>query len=104
MVPARQRIIKDITNDDIHVQITGHVRDIQKDFLILDDESGTIRVDFKDVNVTFNKGDLINVFGDIDLKVGGEKILNAKIIQDMNKLNFKYYRKLYDLKKDLHVI
>jgi hypothetical protein len=31
----------------------------------------------------------------------GEKELEADIIQDMNKLNFEYYQKLYQIKKDL---
>ena len=32
----------------------------------------------------------------------GEKIIDADIVQDMNNLNFEYYCKLYELKKELN--
>jgi len=97
----KQRIIKDIKNEDMQVQITGYVKDIESEYIILDDESGEIKVIVKDVNYDFKKKDLINVLGEINLSMDGEKILNATIIQDMNKLNFKYYKKLYKIRKEL---
>ncbi|TFG08350.1 MAG: hypothetical protein EU539_02645 [Promethearchaeota archaeon] len=100
---ARQRIVKDIENDDTKIQITGYVRDIDENSFILDDESGEIKVNLKikEDEKKFKNGDLVNVIGNIVLKSSGEKTLDAQIIQDMNKLNFKYYKKLYELKKEL---
>ncbi|MHA2390376.1 MAG: NirD/YgiW/YdeI family stress tolerance protein [Promethearchaeota archaeon] len=97
---AKQRIIKDIRENDALIQVTGYVKNlIENDSFILDDNSGNISVDIKNVDFPHNENDLINVFGELDTKMDGEKIMIAKIIQDMNKLNFGYYLKLYELKK-----
>lgn len=102
-----QRIIQDIKNEDVQVQITGYVKDIEAEYIMLDDKSGEIKVivkDIKDFDNNFKRNDLINIFGDINLSMDGEKILNARIIQDMNKLNFKYYKKLYNIRKEVKKI
>jgi len=99
---AKQRIINDIQNEDVKIQVTGYVKEINDDnTIILDDKSGQITVDTNDLEFTFNKEDLINVIGELQIKTTGEKVINAQIIQDMNTLNFKYYRKLYELKKEV---
>jgi len=99
---AKQRIINDIKNDDLKIQITGYVKEINNDnTILLNDDSGQLKVDLKEVDFNFNEGDLINVIGELHITTSGEKILESLIIQDMNKLNFKYYRKLYDYKKQL---
>jgi hypothetical protein len=98
---AKQRIIEDITNSDERIQVTGYVKSITEDYFLLHDETDKIRVKIKDFDFKFKVGDLINVIGDLTISVEGEKIINTEIIQDMNKLNFKYYQKLYQLKKEL---
>ena len=99
---AKQIIVKDITNDDLQIQVTGYVKEINDDnTIILNDESGKLKVDLKEVDFNSNEGDLINVIGELRITTSGEKILDSFIIQDMNTLNFKYYRKLYELKKSL---
>ncbi len=99
---AKQRIINDIKNDDLQIQVTGYVKKINEDnTILLNDESAQLKVDLKDVEFNFNEEDLINVIGELRITTSGEKILDSLIIQDMNKLNFKYYRKLYELKKEL---
>ncbi|MFW9876432.1 MAG: hypothetical protein ACFFG0_25335 [Candidatus Thorarchaeota archaeon] len=97
---ARQRIIKDITNEDERIQITGYVRNIiENELFILDDKSGEISIDIKNVDFQFKKDDLVNVIGDLMINTDGERFIVAEFIQDMNKLNFEYYIKLYELKK-----
>jgi len=97
-----QRIIKDIKNNDGQIQITGFVEEIvDDDHIMLKDKTGKIKVLIKNVNFTSKKDDLINVIGDLNIKTNGEKEIDAMIVQDMNKLNFKYYLKLYELKKEL---
>lgn len=103
-VHAAERIIKDLKNDDIRVQITGYVRQLKDNQFMLDDETGNIEVDFKTAENYMNgikEGDLVNVIGELILSVGGEMSIKAEIIQNMNKLNFKYHQKLYELKKEL---
>jgi len=99
---AVQRIIKDIQNDDIQIQVTGYIREINKDdYIILDDNTGVIRVMIKNFDFSFKENQLINVIGELQLNLSGEKEVIADIVQDKSNLNFEYYLKLYHLKKDL---
>ncbi|MFX0031911.1 MAG: hypothetical protein ACFE8E_03885 [Candidatus Hodarchaeota archaeon] len=99
---AKQRMIKDITEEDVRIQVTGYFKErIDNDIIVLDDQTGDIMVNLKDVDFKFKKNDLINVIGDLNIKVNGEKELEADIIQDMNNLNFEYYKKIYEIKKEL---
>ena len=97
---AKQRMIKDIKNEDERVQITGYVKNlVEEEQFVLDDETGEIEVDITNIDFNFKEKDLINVIGNI--VAGGNEIkkIRAEIIQDKNKLNFEYYKKLYELKK-----
>ncbi|MFX0186519.1 MAG: hypothetical protein ACFE8A_02160 [Candidatus Hodarchaeota archaeon] len=99
---AKQRIIRDVKNDDVRIQITGYIKNIIDDqYIVLDDKTGQIKANIEDVEYNFKENDLINVIGNLIIITSGEKVLKADIIQDMNKLNFDYYQKLYELKKDL---
>lgn len=99
---AIQRIIKDVKNDDERIQITGYVKNITDDqYIVLNDKTGQIKVNISQIDFNFRENDLINVIGNLDTNMRGEKILKAEIAQDMNKLNFNYYTKLYELKKEI---
>ena len=76
------------------VIVNGEKGIVERDF-----NHSKISVEIKNVDFPQKENDLINVFGELDTKVDGEKIMIAKIIQDMNRLNFEYYLKLYELKK-----
>ena len=96
---ARQSTVKDVNDKDQRIQITGYVKNIVGDeSFILDDNTGKINVSIKSVDFEFHENDLINVIGEI-VKEGNNRTLTAEIIQDMNKLNFEYYLKLYELRK-----
>ena len=102
---ATQRIIQDIKSSDSRVQIIGFIKDIvDKDHIILKDKSTNISVDIKKVDFTFQKEDLINVIGELNINIEGEKEIEAEIIQDKKNLNFDYYLKLYEIKKELKLI
>lgn len=101
---ASPRIIKDIKNDDVKIQVTGYVKETENEMLIINDKTGEISVDIKNAIChieNISKNDLINVIGELILSMDGEKEINASIIQDMKNLNFTYYQKLYDIKKEL---
>jgi uncharacterized protein YdeI (BOF family) len=102
---AKQRIIKDISVDDKRIQVTGYVKTrIDDDHILLNDDTGELKVDIMSIeDFNFKEGDLINIIGDIELKVSGEKLFKADIVQDMTNLNFEYYKKLYLLKKELNL-
>ena len=97
---AKQRMRKDIKNEDERVQITGYVKNlVEEEQFVLDDKTGEIEVDITNIDFNFKEKDLINVIGNI-VKEGNEiKTIRAEIVQDKNELNFEYYRKLYELKK-----
>ncbi len=102
---AIQRTIKDIKNSDIRIQITGYVKDIVKnDYIILNDQTEQIKVDIQAVEYSFQKNVLINVIGKLNIKLEGEKEVEAEIIQDKSNLNFDYYLKLYEIKKELKLV
>ena len=100
---AKQRTIKDISIDDERIQVTGYIKSrINDNQIILNDESEEIIVNLMNIDgFNFKENDLINVIGDLEFQSSGEKLINADIVQDMNKLNFEYYQKLYQIKKDL---
>ncbi len=99
---AIQRVIRDVKNDDTRIQITGRVKEIKKDdHFIMDDKTGQLKISISNIDFNYKKDDLVNVIGDLNISMNGEKVLQAQIIQDMKKLNFTYYLKLYELKKGL---
>jgi len=100
---AKQRMIKDITIDDERIQVTGYIKSkINDELFVLDDQTDQIYVNIIRIDdFNFEENDLINVIGDLEFQSTGEKRINADIIQDMKKLNFKYYQKLYQMKKEL---
>ena len=103
--PAIQRMINDVKNTDIRVQITGYVKDmVENDYIILNDKTGDIKVDIKGVEFSFKINDLINILGELNINMGGEKEISAEIIQDKKNLNFEYYQKLYEIKKELNLV
>ncbi|MFX0046732.1 MAG: hypothetical protein ACFE8G_01055 [Candidatus Hermodarchaeota archaeon] len=103
--PAIQRMITDVKNTDNRVQITGYVKEIvENDHIILNDKTGNIKVNIKKIEFPIKKKDLINAIGELNITVEGEKEIDAEIIQDKNNLNFEYYQKLYEIKKELNLV
>jgi len=91
-----------VKNEDERIQITGYVKNIvENDHIILEDNTGHIKVSIKNIDFNFKEKNLVNIIGNLMIKTDGEKIIDADIVQDMNNLNFDYYTKLYELKKEL---
>ena len=58
---AKQRTIRDIKNDDLKIQITGYIDEINNDnTILLDDGTGQITADLKEIEFNLKKKDLIN--------------------------------------------
>ncbi len=102
---AKQRIIKDISIDDERIQVTGYIKSRVSDKqLILEDKTGEIKVNLLNIDeFKFVENDLLNIIGDVEFQSSGEKVLNADIVQDMKKLNFEYYQKIYQIRKELNL-
>ena len=81
----KQRIVKDIQNEDIRIQVTGYVKKLINDeSLILDDKSGEIIVTFKEIDFkikedTLNKQRIGTLLQDIEKQ--------AAIVENWAKLN-----------------
>ena len=102
---AVQRIIQDVKSSDSRVQITGIIKEVvDDDHIILKDKSNDIKIDIKNVDFTYQKDDLINVIGELNINMEGEKEIEAEIMRDKKNLNFDYYLKLYEIKKELKLI
>ncbi|TFG16783.1 MAG: hypothetical protein EU531_05355 [Promethearchaeota archaeon] len=100
MKPAIQRMIKDIKKDDTKVQITGYIDEMEdKSSFLLQDSTGKIRVHAEKMSLSYSTGDLINILGELDYGEEKERVLTAVIIQNMEGLNFEYYKQLYEIKK-----
>jgi len=98
--PAIQRMIKDIKEDDQKVQITGYIDKMEDESsFLLQDGTGKLRVHAEKMNLSYSTGDLINVSGELGYGEDNERVLNAVIIQNMEGLNFEYYKQLYEIKK-----
>ena len=99
---ARQTMIKDIKNDDVKMHITGFVKNLVKnEKFSLNDNTGEITVNIKGMEFDFEDEDLVNVIGELIITMSGEKSFQAQFVQDMRNLNFSYYEKLYELKKEI---
>ena len=99
---AIQRTIKDIKNNDIKIQITGYIKNlVGDDNFTLNDNTGEIKVNIKDITLDFEEETLVNVIGELNITMSGEKSIQAQFVQDMKNLNFSYYQKLYELKKEI---
>jgi uncharacterized protein YdeI (BOF family) len=99
---AIQRRINDIKNNDIKVQITGYIENlVENDKFTLNDKTGEINVKIQDIDCDFEEEDLVNVIGELIIATSGEKSIQAQFVQDMRNLNFSYYQKLYEIKKEI---
>lgn len=93
--PAIEKKISEITEDDIRVRVLGKVAEKGDGFLVLEDDTGKMRVETAEEWKTNMK---IRVFG-TPMKSGEELALNAEIIQDMSGLDEKLYKNIESFKK-----
>ncbi len=97
--PAVEKDIADISETDIRVRVIGKVTKKEDSNMTLNDSTGEIVV-YADVPV--NVGDTIRVFGR-PTKTGVSVVLNAEIVQDMNKLNMALFKKYRQLSKNMAI-
>jgi hypothetical protein len=95
--PALARKIAEINPEsDIRVRLLGKVADKSDSSFIMEDDSGRAEIIADDIDLIFNKDDLVRVFARVlPLEDGFE--LRAEIIQDMSKLDMDLYKKFHAL-------
>jgi len=88
-LPAIEKEIKEITENDIRVRLTGKVIDSGEDFIVIDDGTGKIKVSLSGQK----PADTVSVFGRvIPLEQGYE--INGEAVQDMSKLDLNLRKKV----------
>lgn len=91
-LPYREKLIKDISKDDVKVCISGLIINKNPGNIILDDSTGQITVNIE-TNLDLNS--FVRVFGRVmpynNMEIYGE------IIQDFSKIDKFLYRKVQQL-------
>lgn len=94
--PAKWRVIKDISPNDVKVRVIGRIVESRSGFVVLDDGSGSIVVR---TDEELEIGNIIRAIGNIHKKKDGDLEIDASIIQNMNDLDFPRYMEVYELRK-----
>ena len=94
--PAKWRVIKDISPDDVKVRVIGRIVESRPGFVVLDDGSGSIVVR---TDEELEIGNIVRAIGNIHRKKDGDLEIAASIIQNMNNLDFPRYMEVYELRK-----
>ncbi len=89
--PALERLIAEIGKDDIRVKVFGKISDLKDGLLILEDETGKIKVDTTE---KAEKGKKVLVIGR-PIEASGGLELQAEIIKDAQTLNENLYKKAH---------
>ncbi len=96
-LPAVERAVGEIKQDDIRVKVVGTVLDIQENRVVLDDGTGKIDAVFeKPPEVQANQ--VVRIFGRvISLEDGFE--LQAEFLQGLEGLDMELRKKVLELEK-----
>lgn len=94
-LPAVERHIKDISQEDFRVRINGVVVDIHRDTYtaMVDDGTGRAIVQFIDPEVfgKLKEGGPVRIIGKV--VPGEETMVDAEVAQDMSKLDLGLYNR-----------
>ncbi len=94
-LPAIERHIKDLSNEDFRVRINGVVVDIHRDTYtaMVDDGTGRAIVQFIDPEVfgKLKEGGPVRIIGKV--VPGEETMVDAEVAQDMSKLDLGLYNR-----------
>ncbi len=94
-LPAIQKYIKDLTDDDFRVRLNGVVVEIQREryTAMIDDGTGRAIIQFIDPEVfeKIKEGGPIRIIG--KLVPGEETMIDAEIAQDMSRLDLGLYNR-----------
>ena len=98
-IPAVERMIEEIRDDDIRVRIIGMVVDSTNSILVLDDGTASINVSF-DEKMDVKKGEIVRVIGRVIHTAAGKEI-HGEILQKIEEWDQDIYRNLHRLWKEI---
>lgn len=100
-LPAVERNISDIKQDDIRVRVIGTVLDKQGNRIVLDDGTGKVDVGFEGPPEV-ESGQLVRVFGRvISLENGFE--IQGELVQKLDGLDMKLRKKVMELENKINL-
>ncbi|MHA1409187.1 MAG: hypothetical protein ACTSQY_02500 [Candidatus Odinarchaeia archaeon] len=93
------KTISDLEPGDHKVRVMGRVVDVNENFLVIDDGTGTVIVNSNEL-INEETNNIILVLGTLHQKNDGEIIIEAEIIKQFDYLNFELYLKTYNIVKN----
>jgi hypothetical protein len=102
-LPAVERQIKDISQEDFRVRVSGVVVDIHRDTYtaMVDDGTGRAIVQFIDPEVfgMLKEGGSVRIIGKV--VPGEETMIDVEVAQDMSKLDFGLFNRVRYVEESL---
>ncbi|MHA1377256.1 MAG: hypothetical protein ACTSRG_02630 [Candidatus Helarchaeota archaeon] len=95
---AIEKKINEINEKDRKVRILGTIISSNPDFAVIDDGTGTMTVRTEN---PLEERKRYRIIGQIYKKADNKLVMNAEIIQDMEKLNIDLYKKVEKIKLKL---
>ena len=96
-MPAAERLVSEITAQDMRVRVIGTVVDKREGRIVLDDGTGKIDVTFEQPpEVEPQK--IVRVFGRVISMEGGLE-LQGEVVQDLDGFDLDLWKKVKDLEK-----
>jgi hypothetical protein len=97
--PAIWKIISEVTAEDSRVRLVGRIVELNENFMILDDGTGTILVNNNSLIQNTKLNDVVLIIGNIHQRSDGKLVLEAETSSSFNNFNMELYLKTYDLIK-----
>jgi len=101
--PAKDLFIGQISveYESVWVRVLGAVVSMGQGHLVLDDGSGSLKVNVFEALEEAELMDIVRVMGRVDLDRGGEVVLTAVSITRLKRVDMELYRKIVELEQSL---
>ena len=87
--------------DGIWVRVLGAVVSMGEGHLVLDDGSGSLKVNVFETIEGVDLMDIVRVIGRVDLEQGGEVVLTAVSVARLEGVDMELYRKVVEIEQSL---
>ncbi|MFB0544901.1 MAG: OB-fold nucleic acid binding domain-containing protein [Asgard group archaeon] len=101
--PAKDLFIVQISGEDdgVWVRVLGAVVSMGEGHLVLDDGTGSLKVNVFEAIEEVELMDIVRVMGRVDLDQGGEVVLTAVSLTRLEGVDMELYRKVVELEQSL---
>jgi len=101
--PAKDLFIGQISveYESVWVRVLGAVVSMGQGHLVLDDGSGSLKVNVFEALEEVELMDIVRVMGRVDLDRGGEVVLTAVSVTRLERVDMELYRKIVELEQSL---